>query len=55
MKPYKIPAPRIWVTDQAPIFYGGKFIRLKPSVIFEIKSDTVQKKKQQWKWIRTSE
>jgi len=53
MKPYKIPAPKIWVTDQAPIFYGGRIIRIKPCVIFEIKSDIVPKKKQQWKWIGT--
>jgi len=39
MKPYKIPAPRIWVTDQVPIFYAGRIIRIKPSVIFEEKSD----------------
>lgn len=36
---YKIILPKIWVTDQVPIFYGGKIIRIKPSVIFEEKSD----------------
>lgn len=45
IKPYKIPAPRIWVTDQAPIFYGGRIIRIKPSIIFEEKSDYSTKKK----------
>lgn len=38
MKPYKIQAPRIWLTDQAPIFYGGRIIRIKPSYVSGDKS-----------------
>ena len=44
-KRYKIPAPKIWITDQAPIFYGGKIIRIKPCVIIEGKSDNRTKEK----------
>ena len=38
MKPYIIPAPRIWVTDQAPIIYGGKLFYIKPSYVLGDKS-----------------
>ena len=41
MKPYKIPAPRIWVTDQAPIIYGGKLFYIKPSYVLGDKSKTL--------------
>ena len=38
MKPYKIPAQRIWVTDQAPMIYGGKLFYIKPSYVLGDKS-----------------
>ena len=38
MKPYKIPAPRIWATDQAPIIYGGKLFYIKQSYVLGDKS-----------------
>lgn len=38
MKPYIIPAPRIWVTDQVPIIYGGKLFYSKPCYVLSDKS-----------------
>ena len=38
MKPYKILAPRIWITDQAPIMYGGKLFYIKQSYVLGDKS-----------------